>query len=328
MAAKPLDAVNFKRSRPTAAFELEEEVPEDQETDSLGFLTREAMLDHVQNSPLAPLCKFGLLGKVVSSEQSASNLTNNVVHGDHFLQACSPCNAFYSKYVSMDEDKCALLECMTKEQANSELWADGRRLRITASRAKSVPVQARTDPSKFLNEQLYPSFRGNNNTRHGQATEPKALEWLSSQGNITKHGMVLSSTDPWLSASPDGILDSNTLVEVKCPIVPPSEVQSRLNSGKTISNVSLKDGELVLSRSSQYYTQVQLTMHCTNLRHCKFVVFTDATHSFCLDIPFDQAFVEKEIIRLRKFYFSHMLPRLVDDFNSGRFEFKSSYADM
>ena len=110
----------------------------------------------------------------------------------------------------------------SKEQSDSKLWHDARKLRLTASSVKKVPVRNTTNPDSILREHLLPSFRGNHASQHGKDSEPKALKEFAELGHpIVKMGNILSASEPWLSASPDGMTDKDdkVLVEVKCPLV-------------------------------------------------------------------------------------------------------------
>ena len=99
---------------------------------------------------------------------------------------------------------------MSSAQASdsSDLWHNARKLRITASSAKKVPSRESTNPDKFMAEHLCPSFLGNYATNYGKENEVVAGNALQEQGmSITHRGIVVSVTEPWLSASPDGVID-------------------------------------------------------------------------------------------------------------------------
>ncbi len=74
------------------------------------------------------------------------------------------------------------MEKLTEEtqlQSASQLWHDARKLRLTASTAKRVPA---TNPQKFLNECLYPTFTGNTATKYGKENEEKAIQLMVGKG--------------------------------------------------------------------------------------------------------------------------------------------------
>lgn len=231
---------------------------------------------------------------------------------------------FYNTYINIDRDN---LERMTRQQTDSSAWHDCRRVRITASSAKKVPVRSTTDCTRFLREQISPSFRGNYATQHGVRNEPVALLQLSDMGYpIQKSGAVLAEQEPWLSASPDGIC-TDSIVEIKCPCV--DDVLEELGKGRVVSDLHLVNGESVFKGNGPngYYTQVQVTMYCTGVHKCTFFVWTEKSHAL-IDIAFDTEFVSDLLQRLRVFYFTHMLPRLVDDFEAGRLTFSALYKQL
>ena len=133
-------------------------------------------------------------------------------HTDHTHSepmTCKPCKDFFVKYIDIDR---LVLDQKSQAQSDSKLWHDARKLRLTASSVKKVPVTVRdtTNPDNFLREHLFPSFRGNHATQHGKDCEPKALKELAELGHPTvKMGTVLSASEPWLSASPDGMIDKD-----------------------------------------------------------------------------------------------------------------------
>ncbi len=132
---------------------------------------------------------------------------------------CSKCKAFYTKYIELNSDQAAELEIQTQNQSLSEVWHSARQMRITASSAKCVPVRATTNPDKFMREHLFPTFRGNAATKYGSEKEATARSLLVEKGLQVSHsGIRVSLTEPWLSASPDGIVNGMELLEIKCPV--------------------------------------------------------------------------------------------------------------
>lgn len=287
--------------------------------------TKEELDVAAGKSAVKSLFKFGMLGKVMAAKPHSLQV-RQVEHTEHFEDrlTCSVCDHFYKRYVRVSDKQQAELENLSSGQSHSEVWRDMRRCRITASSAKKVPVRA--EPANFLRDHLYPSFKGNSNTRHGLECEPKALDKLraNTKANISTHGSFVSFEEPWLAASPDGIM-GDIVVEVKCPVMTENEsFEDRLARG--MCDLQIQDEQAVLKSNGSmgYYKQVQLTMFCTGRRKCKFFVWT-SKGEICVDVMFNANFVKKEIQRLRKFYFLHMLPRLASDFHDGRLQFCNTY---
>ncbi|CAG2201043.1 unnamed protein product [Mytilus edulis] len=174
----------------------------------------------VNSSKLLPL--FSIKGTTASKSFTCKPFTKDIIqedHGDHTaLDSCGKCSNFVNKYISLTPAKVQELHMNTKGQSGSVLWKDARKIRLTASSASKVPIKETTDCSAFIREHLYPKFTGNKFTRYGNEQEPIAKKYLQSEGhNVIDHGMYVSLTENWLSASPDGIMNGDTILEVKCP---------------------------------------------------------------------------------------------------------------
>lgn len=225
-------------------------------------------------------------------------------------ESCGPCKLFYQKFVVLSDEGRALLEFSTREQG-CPLWHMARRLRITASNVKRVPKKESTDPSKAVSALSNPSFTGNAATKHGLKYEAIArVAFMRKTGlAVAQSGMVVSSTHPWLSASPDGICADNALLEIKCPTV--SDCKVLIEGGKY--DVKLVNGEHVLCPGGKngYYDQVQFGMFCCGKSMCYFYVWS-AESDVIVNVPVDTRYIEQNMKRLEAFYFLHLLPHLED----------------
>ncbi|KAL2095489.1 hypothetical protein ACEWY4_010208 [Coilia grayii] len=254
------------------------------------------------------LPKDSLLYKCIHAEAPAMTVQElpPAAHTDHDgSNGCPPCSGFYGTFVDIESDR---LQLLTHEQNASHLWHDSRKLRITASTAKKVPV--RTTPERFLQQHVYPRFHGNVATRHGVAGEVLALKWLEDRGHIvTRRGTVLCPTEPWLSASPDGVLSTGELLEIKCLFLKPHEtVQDLMESKKYDVRIVEGAPKLLPNGPRGMYMQIQLALLCTNLRACKLLLWSHL-QQVMLHVAFDKAFCTKTVARLKDFYFRHMLIR-------------------
>ena len=129
---------------------------------------------------------------------------------------------------------------------------------MTESTAKRVPKQSTTNPQKLLSEHLCPTFTGNTATKYGQENEKTAIELTEAQGHTVEwRGLVLCPDHPWFGVSPDGILDSTQLLEIKCPLKS-STLLAEFLSQPTGDIRCLKDGNyFILSYGPHgYYLQV------------------------------------------------------------------------
>ena len=249
------------------------------------YMSHAEFLTNVDKDPTKPLfqLKNSLLGKCYRAKPvvqpcslahtavDARFLRPHQTHAGSDL-TCETCKSFYECYVQVSSAQAFTLESETREQSSSDLWHNARKLRITASAAKKVPSRASTNPDKFIAEHLYPSFRGNYATNYGKENEVVAGNALREQGmSITQMGITVNVTEPWLSASPDGVIDSSVLLEIKCPV--PSKLHSTLldQLDHTCSDIKLVDGvpQLQKTGSRGYYMQVQIGMFCAGLKMAK-----------------------------------------------------------
>ncbi|XP_077484740.1 uncharacterized protein LOC144094696 [Amblyomma americanum] len=136
-------------------------------------------------------------------------------------ESCGRCSNFYSKFIVLSPRAAASLEENTR-QHNSQLWKDAGLLGLTASGVKRVPKKSTTPCKTAVQAMLLPRFFGNSATKHGHKYEPVACEQFPKRAglSVTHSGTVLHAAVPWLSASPDGVLQAaDALLEVKCPYV-------------------------------------------------------------------------------------------------------------
>jgi len=132
---------------------------------------------------------------------------------------------------------------------------------------------------------------------------------------ITNNGLVVSSENPWLAASPDGLVfdpkedPPNGLVEFKNPYsVKEKTLEEATVSSKTFCLNLTKTGQLELKRGHDYYFQVQCAMYCTKRKWCDLVVLTKTMH--IERIKMDPNFSTNIIPKLKDFYFTAVLPEL------------------
>ncbi|CAG2227127.1 unnamed protein product [Mytilus edulis] len=271
----------------------------------------------VEQSPLLPLFKLKgttINKSFVSKPAAKENIPKD--HGEHdSLSSCQRCSSFYSKYLAVDLARTIKLQTDTINQSKSFLWKDARKIRITASSASKVPIKETTDCTNFIREHLHPKFVGNKFTKHGQEGETAAKEYLLTNGyRVVEKGTYVSSEENWLSASPDGILNDDTLLEIKSPV--PSAKWTTLNelfTGQTYDAHMSDNGILVL--------QIQLTMFCTRVRKCKLLIWLNPDEFQFIEVPYDEQYVCEHVARKRKFYFKKMMNIIVDEIEDDRLVF-------
>ena len=107
---------------------------------------------------------------------------------------------------------------------------------------------------------------------HGKMYESTAVsKYEEITGNhSTECRMVICKDYPFLASSPDGLVNDNIVVEVKCPY---SARHSEINSS-TVNYVLEGVNGLELDKEYHYYYQVQGQMMCTGRGMCDFIIYT------------------------------------------------------
>ncbi len=121
---------------------------------------------------------------------------------------------FYDTKVVVTQEEAMEIEENTRNQAESMEWLVERRKRLTASKVGSIAkMRKTTKKGKKVQELLYSTFRGNDATRYGSAKEGDAIEQYKAikeknghQLKVDKCGLFVSVANPWLAASPDGLV--------------------------------------------------------------------------------------------------------------------------
>ena len=68
-------------------------------------------------------------------------------------------------------------------------------------------------------------------------------------------------------------------------------------------------------------------MMCLGLQSCKLVIWTPNEHME-FDISYDKEFTDTHMTHLQNFYFTHMLPKLVDDFVAKKIKLCPKYQNL
>lgn len=171
-------------------------------------------------------------------------------------------------------------------------WFAQRVGKITGSRVSSI-----LGMSKFGNREsvlrdmvreylgLPSEFAGNIATRHGEAHEDEAIAVYERQTGafVVSVGFVPHPTIEWLGASPDGLVSTDGMVEVKCPF---------------------KAVYRHIDERPDYYAQIQLQLACTGRAWCDFVVWVDGEITISR-VDADAQWLEKNTQALSEFYLDY-----------------------
>jgi putative phage-type endonuclease len=110
------------------------------------------------------------------------------------------------------------------DEQRSEAWLKLRGNMLTASDAgTAIGVNKYETPDDLLRKKcgIGEKFTGNIYTEWGTQQEPIAIKLFEEQYGEKVHdlGLIPHEKYPWLGGSPDGLTESNCLVEIKCPMM-------------------------------------------------------------------------------------------------------------
>ena len=230
-------------------------------------------------------------------------------------------NAFYQQEVVVDAAKQKEIEETTRGQAQCAAWFLERRKRITASTCKGfVTARSQLRETRLIQKKLSGGFRGNRATKWGKEHETVAFEQYAEVQataeagfTVTLSGLIVSTEQPWLAASPDGIASSVSqgkgVVEIKCPFSCCSmTLEERAMQGKSFFLKKDKSG-LALKQSHDYYYQIQLQLAVTGYGWADLVVWTP-NEMLILRIAADNELFATMLPKLKECYFARLLPAL------------------
>ena len=133
--------------------------------------------------------------------------------------------------------------------------------------------------------------------------------------NVDKCGLFVSLIDPWLAASPDGIIydprnpERIGIVEIKCPY---KMREKTLAEACQTATFCLEDNKnkLALKHRQDYYYQIQCQLYRVDCNWCDLVVKMEQdTH--IKRIYRDKKWWGLQLEKLRSFYFYSLLPEFV-----------------
>lgn len=91
---------------------------------------------------------------------------------------------------------------------------------------------------------------------------------------IVPCGLFVDKNVPFLAASPDGLVDNNSIVEIKCPASIKDYTPEEAYEMNKLKFMTHNEGHFRLKTSHKYYYQVQGQLHITDRKFCYFCVWT------------------------------------------------------
>jgi YqaJ-like viral recombinase domain len=150
--------------------------------------------------------------------------------------------------------------------------------------------------------------------KYGVVNEDNAISaYSASTGNVgSPSGLFVHMEYPYLGASPDGLVDDDGVVEVKClPSIGNLSFKDAIEVKKNIC-LAFVDNKLSLKKSHYYYYQIQGQLAIANRDFCDLVVYADKDIHI-ERVPRDDATWEGVMLpKLKQFYLECLLPEIAN----------------
>ena len=211
------------------------------------------------------------------------------------------------------------IQTATIGQASNPLWTQYRKGRVTASNFGPVltTIDKMRKPSKSLIKTLVEDqdLPGVHSLQWGRTHESVAINAykLLTGVDVAASGVWLSVSG-LLGGSPDGIVDDQKIIEVKCPYsARQTTLASLASSGKPFF-LKVVDGNLCLNTGDptghKYWHQMQGNMYLTDRQECDLIVWTPA-ETVVSSVKKDPDW-SSNIAKLERFCKEHVLPALIN----------------
>ncbi|XP_035205350.1 LOW QUALITY PROTEIN: uncharacterized protein LOC118180357 [Stegodyphus dumicola] len=221
-------------------------------------------------------------------------------------------------FISIEVPKKDSLEAVTRGQSSSERWRHERSRRISSSFFKDVADRRPTTLSAALVKRII--YNDNVSTKalkYGLANEAVALNQYKEKHmgkNIRRCGLFIDPKYPFLCTSPDGLIDEDGLLEIKCPYTArfSADLSDFFSKPNSVGLRMDADNNLYLPKKShKYYFQIQGQLAITERNWCDLYIWC-REDAITLRIPEDKTFWISLVPKLEKFYVNCILPELVD----------------
>ena len=231
---------------------------------------------------------------------------------------CTSRQVFLERCI-LNPTQIAVIERFTRAQAKSMLWHSLRTGRVTSSNfGGAISLATRNvEPSmSFLNYLLKTKDISNIPAiKYGIDNESVAIrEYEQEFGCKVEKCGIFMDTCGYLGGSPDGLVGSDGIVEIKCPFrMKASSNMADFHRLGFLKKNSKDQFEVVTSH--KYYHQIQGNLYLTKRKFCDFVVWTPQI-MLCIRISQDLLW-QDNIGLIQLYYVEKLVPKIKEFFENG-----------
>ena len=205
----------------------------------------------------------------------------------------------------------------TVKQNESHSWKALRKIMLTSLHFETACTwSTRVSCGNQVKKILYPAVNDEcKAVIYGLQQEKIAKEKIIQERNIeiTSCGLFIDEKHACLGSSPDGIIDDDWILEIKCPYSAANvSAEEAMTTVPAVRKIFHSKYIGMMNKRHAYYYQVQGQLHITRRSHCLFVIHTPLSRKYII-IDVDHEFwKEKMEKQLRRFYMDCMLPEILD----------------
>ena len=175
---------------------------------------------------------------------------------------------FYEKVIVISNENDVKLSCATLTQSKCKEWYDARKLRIsTSTNVHKIKIRKKKTIESLTSDVISPKKIETASLEYGIQHElhaKHAYEQLTGY-TVKQVGVIISTQQPWLCASLDGVVMKNgcviKIVEFKCPYTCKQEpIIDKVTKKINVPYLQVLEDDIYLKKSHPYYSQVQVEM--------------------------------------------------------------------
>lgn len=205
----------------------------------------------------------------------------------------------------------------TRDQ-NNQTWKYERKLRITASECYSL-FTALNNTKTIWSKKVETYFKKKPNCKNfqiGLREESNAIRLYEIDKNVTvtKFGIIINPSCPWLACSPDSVsITKDTVIEVKTLMNEENQdFETLLSSTKFLQK---QGNSYELRKKHKHYAQAQINMFLLNIKNCDLVVFNYKSKEYrIVEVPYNEEFLQDLVSSLCYIYFKYVLKYVFENF--------------
>ena len=259
--------------------------------------------------------KFTGMAWILSPEPQKRTLPvptiEEIVSSKEFIETETGKEKYLLEKLKVSEEQIKMVHMLTIGQRDNPSWLMLRRGRLTASNFGAVLNAKRVTPSLLKRVLGEYSLSGVQAINWGINNEAEAVKAF-----VQATGLTVEDSGLWLDpsgilgASPDGLVGTNYLLEVKCPFTQRHSEMTEAVKSKDFYLEKNQNGSYSLKKTHVYWHQVQGQLYLTQRQICFFVVWT-LKETLVLQINKDEQW-EQNLDTLKTFFEEHMLKKILE----------------